>query len=309
MGNSGLKSFAKEMKHDLRKNRTIYLLFLPVLAYFIIFSYVPMVGAQIAFRDFVPTKGMWGSAWVGLTHFKDFFNSYYFSRLIRNTLMISVQDIIFGFPAPILLALIVNEIRNRHVKSITQTITYLPHFVSLVVICGIIKDFLRGDGIINNLLVGMGLEKIAFLIEPSWFRPIFVGTNIWQQTGWGAIIYLAALTGIDQQLYEAASIDGAKKLRQLWHITLPGIRPTILIMFILRIGKIMTVGYEKVLLLYNENTYEVADVISTFVYRKGILEASYSYSTAVDLFNSIINFTLLVLFNKLCRRFFESSLW
>ena len=281
----------------------------PVMAYFIIFHYIPLVGAQIAFRDYRPTLGFFRSPWVGFRWFQEFFSSYYFVRLVRNTVLINVYDIIFGFPAPIILALLLNEIRGKLFKRTVQTVTYLPHFISIIVICGMIKDFFSRQGIVNALITQLGFSTIPFMNSPGWFRPLFVGSNIWTQVGWGSIIYLAALTAVDQELYEAATIDGAKRFRQLISITIPSIAPTIIIMFILRIARIMTVGFEKVLLLYNESTYETADVISTFVYRKGILEMSYSYSTAVGLFNSVINFIMLVTFNKICRRISENSLW
>jgi putative aldouronate transport system permease protein len=296
-------------RRDFVRNRYIYLMLLPVVAYFIIFHYIPLFGAQIAFRNFSPQRGLFKSPWVGLQHFRDFFGSYYFVRLLRNTVLINIYDIIFGFPAPVILALLLNEIQINIFKRIVQTITYLPHFISVIVICGMIKDFFSRQGVINSLLGNFSIQSIAFMTEPGWFRPLFVGSNIWTQIGWGSIIYLAALTNIDQELYEAATIDGAKRFKQLVHITLPCITPTIVVMFILRIGRIMTVGFEKVLLLYNENTYETGDVISSFVYRKGILEMSYSYSTAVSLFNSVINFTMLVIFNKICKKISESSLW
>ena len=286
-------------------------MFIPVLAYFIIFSYIPMVGAQIAFRNFRAVHGMWGSEWVGLEHFRTFLGNFYFWRLIRNTLAINFYDILFGFPAPIILALLINEIRNTLVKRVTQTVSYLPFFVSVVVVAGMIRNFFGGGGIVNDLLIQLGIFEtpFRFMTDPGWFRPIFVGSLIWQNAGMGSIIYLAALTSIDQELYEAAGMDGARRMRQLWHITLPGILPTILIMFILRVGSIMTVGFERVLLLYNENVFETADVISTFVYRQGILAGNFSYSAAVDLFNSIINLIILVLVNNFCRKKFEHSLW
>lgn len=304
-----LKKSAKAWKKDIVYNRYIYIMLIPVVMYFVIFHYIPLIGAQIAFRNFSPVKGVWNSEWVHFRHFIDFFNSYYFERLIKNTLLINIYDILFGFPAPILLALVLNEVKNRLFKRAVQTITYLPHFISIVVISGMILDFFSRDGVINSVLNFFGIESIPFMILPECFRPIYVGTNIWQQIGWGSIIYLAALTSIDQQLYEAATIDGAQRFKQLIHITVPGIMPTIIIMLILRMGRIMTVGFEKVLLLYNESTYQTADVISTFVYRKGILEMSYSYATAVSLFNSVINFAILLIFNKLCRKFSDTSLW
>lgn len=302
-------SFFSRCVRDLTRNRTVYFMLLPVVAYFVVFHYIPLLGAQIAFRQYSPKGGIWNSKWVGLQHFSDFVNSYYFLRLFRNTLLISVLDILFGFPAPIILALLLNEVKGRWFKRTVQTITYLPHFISIVVVSGMILDFFGRTGVVNNVRAFLGLQTVAFMTEPTWFRPIFVGSGIWQQVGWGSIVYLAALTSVDQELYEAATIDGAMRFRQLIHITLPGIAPTVIVMLILRMGRIMTVGYEKVLLLYNPNTYETADVISSFVYRKGILDASYSYSTAVSLFNSAINFTILVTFNRLCRRVTESSLW
>lgn len=299
----------REYRIDIMRNRYVYLMLLPVAAYFIVFHYIPLLGAQIAFRNFSPMKGIWASSWVGFKHFTDFFRSYYFVRLFRNTILLNFFDILCGFPAPIILALLLNELRNDSFKRFVQTVTYLPHFISVVVVCGMILDFFSRDGVINKLLNAVGIDAVAFMIEPGWFRPMYVGSNIWEQIGWGSIIYLAALTNVDQELYEAATIDGAKRFKQLMHVTLPGILPTIVVMFILRIGKIMSVGFEKVLLLYNPNTYETADVISTFVYRKGILEMSYSYSTAVSLFNSAINFAILLIFNRVCRKLSETSLW
>jgi putative aldouronate transport system permease protein len=298
-----------ELPGDLARNKYIYLMLLPVVAYYLVFHYEPMYGAQIAFKDFSPGKGIWNSPWVGFKYFKEWFNSVYFWRLMRNTLLINVYDVLFGFPAPIILALLLNEIKSRTFKRTAQTVTYLPHFISLVVVCGLIVDFLTNDGLINNILNALGLESIPFMIKPEWFRTIYVTSGIWQGVGWGSIIYLAALSGVDPQLYEAATMDGAGRWKQTWHITLPCIMPTIVIMLILRLGQMLNVGAEKILLLYNPSTYETADVISTYVYRRGLLEMNYSYSTAVGLFNSIINFILLVTFNKVSRRITETSLW
>lgn len=297
------------IRKDLVKNRYIYIMLLPVITYYIVFHYVPLYGAQIAFKNFTPSKGIWDSPWVGFKYFEEFFNSYYFERLLRNTVLISLYDLIFGFPAPIILALLLNEIKSNIFKRTVQTVTYLPHFISLVVICGMIIDFLARDGLVNNILNRFGIESIPFMIKPEWFRTIYVASNIWQGIGWGSIIYLAALSNIDPQLYEAATIDGAGRFRQALHVTLPGILPTVVIMLILRLGQMLNVSSEKILLLYNTSTYETADVISTFVYRKGILEASYSYSTAIGLFNSVINFALLVIANFISRKATETSLW
>jgi putative aldouronate transport system permease protein len=274
-----------------------------------IFHYIPIYGVQIAFKNYSVGKGILGSPWVGFTHFVSFFKSYYFRRLLYNTVVISLLDIFFGFPAPVILALLLNEVRTRKFKRTIQTVTYLPHFISTVVLCGMIVDFTTTDGVINSIITAFGFSPIAFLVEPSWFKPILVASGIWQEAGWGSIIYMAALAGVDQELYEAATIDGANKWKQVFHVTIPSIMPTIVIMLILRCGKIMDVGSEKILLLYTPVTYETADVISTFIYRKGLLDMSYSYSAAVGLFNSIINFILLVSVNRISRKLSESSLW
>lgn len=299
----------KEVKKDLLRNKYIYIMLFPVVAYYLIFHYQPMYGAQIAFKDFSPARGILGSEWVGLEHFKDFFNAYYFYRVLRNTILISIYDIFWGFPAPIILALLLNEVTSNYFKRMVQTLTYLPHFISIVVISGILIDFLARDGIINNLIRVFGIPPTMFMIEPGWFRTIYVASDVWQQLGWGSIIYLAALSGIDQELYEACKIDGGGRWRQTLSITFPGIMPTVVIMLILRLGKVMNVGAEKVLLLYNSNTYETADVISTFIYRSGLIDMNYSYSAAVGLFNSVINFTMLVIVNRISRKVSETSLW
>ena len=282
---------------------------LPVIAYFVIFAYLPMYGVIIAFQDFSPIKGIWGSAFVGLKHFKDFFSSYYFIRLLINTLLISVYGLVFAFPAAILMALLLNEVRNAAFKRVVQTITYMPYFISLIVVSSIIIDFCLPGGFINDIRSIFGAERVNLLGKSEYFRSIFVGSNIWQYVGFDSIIFLAAIAGVDQQIYEAATVDGAGYLRKTWHVTLPSILPTVIIILILRIGSLMNVGFEKVILLYNPTTYDVADVISSFVYRKGILEANYPYSSAVGLFNSLVNFTLLVLANAMSKRLTQSSLW
>lgn len=298
------------------KNRYLYIMLIPVLAYYILFHYAPMYGAQIAFKNFSMGRGsgfeaIWNSPWVGFKYFIQFFNSYYFDRLIRNTILLSIYMIFFTFPAPIVLALLLNEVRNKVYKSTIQSISYLPHFISLVVICGMVLDFLRPDGIVNSFIVGLGLidEPIRFMLKPEWFRSMYVISQIWQQVGWGSIIYLAALSAIDPTLYESAVIDGAGRWKQLWHITIPSIIPTIIILFILRMGHIMNLNGQKILLLYNPAVYETADVIASFVFRRGIQEADYSFTTAIGLFNSAINFAMLIIVNKLSRKLTESSLW
>ncbi|MDR1559360.1 MAG: ABC transporter permease subunit [Clostridiales bacterium] len=294
---------------DIVKNKYIYIMLVPVGAYYVIFHYMPMYGAQIAFRNYAPLKGIWGSQWVGLQYFKEFFSSYYFTRLLRNTLLINFYDILFGFPAPVIMAILINELRGTTFRRMVQTITYLPHFISLVVVCGLLTDFLAHGGVINNIAALFGGSTSSILLEPKAFRAVYVGSEIWQSMGWNSIIYLSALMGIPSELYEAARMDGAGRLREIWSITLPGILPTVVIMLIMRVGKIMTVGAEKIILLYNPSTYETADVISSFVYRKGILEAGYSYSTAVGLFNSIISFVLVYTVNRISNKLTDSGLW
>jgi putative aldouronate transport system permease protein len=280
---------------------------LPVLLYYLVFHYLPMYGAIIAFEDFNPVKGVFGSKWVGLQNFQDFFSSVYFSRLIFNTVAINVLDIVFGFPAPIILALLINELRWNPFRRLVQTVTYLPHFISVIVVVGMLFDFLARDGLVNQLIAGP--QPIAFMQSAEWFRQLYVGSGIWQHVGWGSIVYLAAIATIDPQLYDAAKVDGADRFRQIRHITIPGILPTIVILLILRMGSMMTVGYEKIILMYNPLTYETADVISTYVFRRGILQADFSFSAAVGLFNSVINFGLLIAANRVSRRLTEHSLW
>jgi putative aldouronate transport system permease protein len=294
---------------DLKRNRHVYIIILPVVLYYAVFHYVPMYGALIAFKNYRPAVGVWGSPWVGFKHFIDFFTSYYFVRLLKNTLALSVYSLIFGFPAPIILALLLNEIRASWFKKIVQTITYVPHFISIVIICGIIVNFVKLDGIISLLVGKLFGYNGNLLLEPGYFRPIYVISGIWQNVGWSSIIYLATLAGIDLQLYEAARIDGAGRWKQTWAITLPSLLPTITILLILQIGNLMNVGFEKVMLLYNPRIYDTADVISTFVYRQGILSAQYSFSAAVGLFNSIINCLLVILANQFSKRMTENSLW
>lgn len=294
---------------DFLLNKYLYLMMLPVIAYYIVFHYAPMYGALIAFKDYSPMKGILGSDWVGFKHFADFFNSYYFLRILKNTLLISLYSLLFEFPAPIILALLINEVRHRMFKRVVQTITYMPYFISLVVICGIITDFTNADGLINRVFTWLGYDGQAMLQKPELFRPIYILSEIWQRIGWESIIYIAALMSIDQEQYEAARMDGASRFKQIFYITLPGIMPTIAIMLILRMGNLLNVGFEKIILLYNPVTYETADVISSFVYRKGLLEFGWSYSSAVGLFNSVINLILLVTANYISRRVSQNSLW
>ena len=304
-----MKDFKKKLRADWVRNRSLYVLVLPVVIFYILFNYKPIYGAIIAFQDYVHRLGISGSEWVGLANFKRFFSDIYFGRLMKNTLLLSVYDILFGFPAPIILALLLNEIHNKFFKNVTQTITYLPHFISMIVVCGMLTDFSLSTGLFNDIIEFFGGERHPLLQDPKLYRTIYIASGIWQQVGWGTIIYLSALAGVDSQLYEAAEIDGATKWKQTLHVTLPGIAPTIITMFILKIGKLMSMGYEKTILLYNPSTFETADIISSYVYRIGLLEQDWSYSTAIGLFNSVINFVLLILANKLSKKFSETSLW
>jgi putative aldouronate transport system permease protein len=299
----------RDIANDFRRNKLLYLMVVPMLVYLLVFCYYPMYGAVIAFKNFVPARGILGSPWVGLKHFKDFFGSFYFVRLLKNTFLISLWSIVCGFPAPILLALMFNEVRGKLFKKAAQTISYLPYFVSLVVICGLIRDFCGESGFIGQLAIMLGGTPGNLLSRPENFRAIYVGSGIWQGVGWGSIIYLAAIAGIDMELYDAATIDGAGRFRQIIHITIPCILPAIIVLFLLNIGGILNVGFEKIILLYNAGTYSTADVISSFTYRRGLLENNFSYSTAVGLFNSAVNFIFLVTANFLSGKLSETSLW
>jgi putative aldouronate transport system permease protein len=302
-------SFKTEVKRDWKRNKSLYLMAIPVLAFYLMFMYKPMYGAIVAFMNYRPARGISGSEWVGLENFQRFFNSPYFGRLIRNTIVLSLYSLLFCFTAPILLALLLNEVTAKKFKGTIQTLSYLPHFISMVVAVGMIREFCMTDGLINDIIVFFGGERSALLQNPGLYRIIYILSDIWQQVGWGSIIYLAALSGIDQERYEAAAIDGAGKLRQALHITIPGIMPTVVIMLILRIGSLMNMGYEKTILLYNASTYETADIISSYIYRVGLLEQNWSYSTAIGLFNSVINCVLLLAANQLSKRVTETSLW
>jgi putative aldouronate transport system permease protein len=281
---------------------------LPLL-FFVIFMYIPMYGVIIAFKDFRPALGILESDWVGFQNFVDFVTSTFFTRLLNNTLLISISSLVFGFPIPIVFALLINELRNKYFVKTVQTITYLPHFISLVVICGMIKMFTSDVGFISLITSFFTGSQETLLNVPKAFVPIFVTSGIWQEFGWGSIIYLAVLAGLDQELYEAAKIDGAGRWRQTINITIPGLMPTIIIMLILRLGNLLSVGFEKIILLYNPGIYETSDVISSFVYRRGLIESDWSFSTAVGLFNSVINLILLITANKISRSVNETSLW
>ncbi len=299
----------KEYVKDIKKNKIKYILVLPVLIYLFVFKYRSMYGVLIAFLDYRPRLGISGSEWIGFENFIRFFKDVYFLRVLRNTLALSFSNLIFAFPVPIILALMLNEVKDGKFKRSVQTITYLPHFIALVIICGMITRFTLTDGLITNICVFFGMERQNMLLNKNFFYPIYIGSGIWASVGWDSIIYLAALSSIDQEQYEAARVDGASRLKQIWHITLPGILPTVSMKLILRMGNIISVGQEKILLLYNASTQEVAEVISTYTYKKGLIEADFSYSTAVGLFDSLVNLLFLILSNKLAKKMGQSGLF
>lgn len=297
------------VKKDWNRNKYKYLMFIPVAVYFILFCYKPMYGIQIAFKNYKPAKGITASEWVGIKNFVRFFGDFYFARILTNTFILSFLSLLWGFPIPIIFALLLNEVDHPRFKKLVQTSSYLPHFISVVVVCSIIKQFSLTNGLFNDIAVFFGGQRTPILANENNFRTIYVVSGVWQQFGWNSIIYLAALSGIDQELYEAAKIDGAGRFRQLITITLPGILPTIMMLLILNLGKVLNVGAEKVLLLYSEATYKTADIISTYVYRKGLINAEYSFSTAVGIFNSLVNVVLLLSSNYLSRKVTETSIF
>ena len=302
----------QRIARDLSRNKYKYLIMIPVMIYFFLFCYKPMYGIIIAFKNYKASRGIDGSAWVGLYWFETFFQDPYFFRLLRNTFFISGLTILFGFPAPICLALMLNEVRNNKFKRTVQTVTYMPYFISLVVLCSLIKIYCQQNGLVSQIVEVLGGSRQNWLTNPAYFRLIYVMSEIWQTIGWNSIIYLAALAGIDQEQYEAARIDGADRFQQMLHITLPGLMPTITILFILRMGSILNVGYEKILLLYQPTTYEVADVFSTYTYRISLAatgQPQYSLSTAVSLFNTLVNVVFLLITNALSSKVTESSLF
>ena len=301
--------WSKRLLMNIKQHPWFYVMIIPALAYFIVFHYAPMYGVIIAFQDYKPFKGISGSAWVGIKHFRDFITGPFFWRLLRNTLSINIGMLLFGFPLPILFALLLNEVRSVGFKRVVQTITYMPHFVSSVVVCGLMVIFCRSDGILTYVLKFLGFPESNLLTYKQYFQGLYIGMNIWQELGWDSIIYFAALTSIDVSLYEAARVDGAGRWRQMWHITLPGIAPTVVILLILRIGNLMSLGWDRIYLLYNDMVMETADVISTYVYRTGMLQVQYSYATAVGLMNSIVNIILLFSANFISRKVSDSSLW
>jgi putative aldouronate transport system permease protein len=307
---TSMKTLFNKRVKKIKKNWSLYVLILPVVLYFIIFQYWPMYGVQIAFKDFMVGLGITGSPWVGFKHFELFFHSIFFKRIIFNTIEISLFSLIVGFPAPIILALLMNEVMNKYFKKAIQTISYAPFFISQVVFVGMLMLFLSPvNGIANKLIMHFGHNAIDFLTEGSWFKSVYVFSGIWQSVGWGSVIYMAVLAGIDQNLIEASVIDGANKWQRIRYISIPCLLPTATILLILSAGNIMNVGFEKVFLMQNQQNIDSSDVIATYVYRYGLLNIQYSYAAAVGLFNSVINCSILLFVNQTARRLGSNSLW
>ena len=306
----GIKALPHNLALDFKRNKVIYFLCIPIIVWYIIFHYIPMAGIVMAFEKYKPALGIFGSKWVGFGNFAEFFKGPYFLRLLRNTAALGILDIIFGFPAPIIFALLLNEVKNIKFKKVTQTISYMPYFISMVVVAGIIIDFTKSGGVISNIVASVrGTTPENLLGNVNYFRPIFILSGIWQGVGYGSIIYIAALSSVDQELYEAAVMDGANRWRQTIHITIPSILPTIIMLLIMRMGSILSVASDKVLLLYSPGIYEKADVISTYVYRVGLEQANYGFASAVGLFNSIVGTAFLLTTNAISRKLTETSLF
>lgn len=303
-------SFFQRLWENMKKNWILYAMILPVAIYYIIFAYAPMYGIQLAFKDYQVKEGIMGSPWVGLEHFIRFFKSYNFGQLLKNTIGISVYSLLVGFPIPIIFALMLNYLRNKFLKKTVQMVSYAPYFISTVVMCGMIAIFMNPDtGILNVIRNFFGMESVDFLAKPEWFKDIYVWTGVWQGMGWSSIIYISALSGVDYQLHEAAIMDGATKIQRMIHVDLPSIRPTIIMLLILQIGSLMNVGFEKVFLLQNTLNKSAASVISTYTYEEGLINSDYGYSTAVGLFNSLINVILIVGANQICKKLADESLF
>ncbi len=303
------QSFSQILKKDWQANKLKYLMALPVLVWLFLFCYKPLYGIIIAFKNFSPGLGIAGSPWVGFKYFEEFFRSRNFGRLLGNTLLLNFYMILFCFPLPIIFALLTNEIRSRVVRSVAQSVSFFPHFISLVVICGMVTQFCSSGGFIGQIVAAITGSDRILLQEPSMFRTIYIVSDIWQETGFSSIIYFSALCGINGEIYEAADIDGASRIQKLFHVSLPGIAPTIIIMLILRVGQMMSLGADKIILLYNPLTYETADIINSYVYRKGLQDFNWGLSTAVGLFNNVINVICLVAVNQIAGKVGETSLW
>ncbi len=306
------KFTAESIRLDFKKRKNDYLMVLPAFAFFIIFHYLPMYGILMAFSDYRPKIGIFRSFFenfVGLKHFESFFSSIYFSRLLSNTIIISVLNLLFTFFAAIIFALLLNEVKIKLFSKGVSVVAYMPHFISLVILSGILVDFCRTDGVLGTIMEAITGKSQNLLAVSDYWRAIYVGSELWQQLGFSSIIFVAALAGVDQELYEAASLDGAGHLRKVWHVTLPGIMSTIILVLIMRIGMIMALGADKTILLYNSQIYEKADIIASYVYRRGLLNGDYSFSTAVGLFNSIVNLTLIIFSNRIAKKYSDYSLF
>ncbi|SFR53186.1 carbohydrate ABC transporter membrane protein 1, CUT1 family [Yoonia tamlensis] len=294
----------------LRANWQIYVLLAPTIIWFIVFLYRPMYGLQIAFKDYSVFRGIDGSPWIGFEHFHTLFGSDQFIRALKNTVIISMLTLLFGFPMPIILALMFNEVLNQTYKKTVQTVVYLPHFISTVIISGIvITAFSPSSGVVNTVLDWFGFDKIYFLTKPEWFRPIFIGSGIWQEAGFSSIVFLAAIAGVNPSLYESAVVDGASRWQMMWKITIPSIMPTIIIMLIIRIGNLLEVGFEMIILLYQPATYQTADVVNTYIYRQGLQVGQYDLAAAAGLFNAVVAFVLVMTANTISKRYSRTSLW
>lgn len=301
---------SNKLFHSYLKNKYLVLLFVPAVLYYIVFHYVPIYGILIAFKEYKFSLGIWGSKWVGFQHFKDLFALGSFWEVFRNTILISTYKLVFGFPAPIILALLLNEVRLHFFKRLVQTISYLPHFLSWVVISGLFVQFLSPSiGPINIMLQSIGITPIYFLADVDWFRSVLVATDIWKDIGWGTIVYLAALSSINPELYEASTVDGANRFQNIFYITLPSMAPIITIMLIFAIGRLVNDDFDQVFNMYNPAVYSVGDVLSTYTYRKGLVGMEYSFATAVGLFKNIIAFTLIFIANAIAKRINDYGLW
>ena len=307
---SGKRSFWERLNRDLRRNWWLWLMFLPVIAYYGIFHYAPMYGILMAFKDYKVRRGILGSPWVGFKYFNRFFSSYNFWNLIKNTLGISIYSLAVGFPLAIIFALLLHYLTLNRLKKTVQMVSYAPYFISTVVICGMLTIFMDpGNGVFNRVRALFGGESIAFLSVPEYFKTIYVLSGVWQGMGWSAIIYISALAGVDSEMHEAAIIDGATKLQRIRYIDLPSIEPTIIMLLIMSLGSLMNVGFEKVYLLQNDLNYSASDIISTYTYRVGLINSDFGYSTAISLFNTVINLIILIMANTLSRKVTGEGLW
>ncbi len=303
----------KPEKHTWRKikrNYELYLFLLPIIILYLVFRYYPMYGVQIAFKDFSPSRGIWGSEWVGFKYFQQFFDSYNFWNLIENTITLSFLSLVFSFPVPIIVAIMLNQMLAKRYKKFVQSVIYAPHFISTVVLVGMLNVFLSpNSGIVNHIISFFGGKPVLFMADENWFRPLYILSGIWQETGFSTIIYLAALAGVNPELHEAAVMDGANKWKRVWHVDIPAILPTIVILLILALGNIMSIGFEKAFLMQSDLNYATSNIIPTYVYELGIQKSQYSFSTAIGLFNSVINIILIVAVNRIAKKLTETSLW